>query len=240
MMTTIEDRRFEIGSNWNQRRGNLLTGRIRERRMRTVCPPLASAMRCPRRTRRVSLRPMLAVVALFAQLVAATGAPVIAPRNTKTAATPFPCQDHPCGCATPEQGWAGDCCCFTLEAKLAWAEARGIEPPAHVRPAVEARKAAQKKTKSCCAKHEKPTCCETEPAAPKTTEAPALRWVAGVFAQKCRGEGPAGLLKFEAGAAPAFDPEVRVSRPEADWLASFEVRVVRTSFRPPIPPPRLS
>jgi hypothetical protein len=201
---------------------------------------MAPAMRFPRRIRRVSLRPVLAVVALFAQLVAATGAPVLSPRTTKTTATPFPCQDHPCGCTTPEQGWAGDCCCFTLEQKLAWAEARGIEPPAHVRPAVEARKAAQKKTKSCCTKHEKPTCCETTPAATETTEAPTVRWVAGVFAQKCRGEGPAGLLKFEAGANPELPPEVRVTRPEADRVAPFEARAVCTSFRPPIPPPRVS
>src|SRR5207249_11117235 len=122
------------------------------------------AMRLPRRLRRLPTRHLLAVAALFAQLVIATGAPVLSPRAaSKSGTTPFPCQNHPCGCTTPEQGWAGDCCCFTLEQKLTWAEERGIEPPPHVRPMVDARKAAaqKKQAKPCCVKHEKAVCCES-------------------------------------------------------------------------------
>ena len=204
-------------------------------------------MLLPRRVRRLPIRHVLAVAALFAQLIAATGAPVLSPRAAaKNGATPFPCQNHPCGCTTSEQGWAGDCCCFTLEQKLAWAEERGIEPPAHVRPAVEARK--KKAKPSCCAKHETRSCCEpaTELAAPPhadepaATEAPAVRWVAGVFAQKCRGDGPAGLLKVEVSLAPTHPSEVRASRPECGRVAAFDSHATRAPRQPPVPPPRVS
>jgi hypothetical protein len=186
----------------------------------------------------------LAVAAIFAQLVAATGAPVFSPRATKSGAITFPCQNHPCGCSTHDQCWAGDCCCFTLEEKLRWAEERGIEPPAHVRPLVESRKLAkQKKAKpSCCAQHEKAPCCEAEkPVAVKPAPVPTVKWVAGVFAQKCRGDGPAaGLFKFEVGFPPAHSLKVRAPRSARDFTRPCDSHLVSISFRPPIPPPRVS
>ena len=203
-------------------------------------PTPVPAMLRLRRIRRLPLRHVLAVAALFAQIVAATGAPVISPRGAKPSAVPFPCQNHPCGCTTPEQGWAGDCCCFTLEAKLAWAEARGIKPPPHVRPAVEARKAARK-AKSCCAQHEKPACCAAEDSEPPpAVEAPAIKWVAGIFAQKCRGEGPAGMFQGEPGTAPDHATELRAPRTAGERVAPRDSHAIHTSFRPPTPPPRVS
>lgn len=219
---------------------------------RVECARLAQIahphMRLPRRIRRFPTRHALAVVALLAQLVVAVGAPLPAARVAKGASAPFPCQNHPCGCSTPEKGWAGDCCCFTLEEKLAWAEARGIEPPAHVRATVEGRKAARLKEKqkaksACCAKHAKLSCCETpsEPAGePATASAPPVRWVSGVFVQKCRGDGPAGLLKIEVSIPPAHAPDVRAARPDCGGVAAFDVYPFPTPVRPPIPPPRAS
>jgi hypothetical protein len=99
-------------------------------------------------------RRALATVALVCHFFTAFGFPVPAPAAHNNGGALFPCQDNPCGCPTAEQCWAGDCCCFTLEEKLAWAEANGIEPPAHVRPTIEARKSrpapALKRKKSCC------------------------------------------------------------------------------------------
>jgi hypothetical protein len=195
---------------------------------------------------------MLVVVALLSQIIAATGAPVLSPRKTKAGAIPFPCQNHPCGCTTSEEGWAGDCCCFTLEQKLAWADERGIEPPAHVRPMVEARKAAtlkQKAKPSCCAtlaKSEKRSCCEGETHTtcpteqPATATVPAVKWVAGFFAQKCRGEGPAGLLKLEVSVSPELPCKPPAPLPARDLDVRFDSHAVTISFCPPTPPPRLS
>jgi hypothetical protein len=103
----------------------------------------------------IRLRKAAAVLTLLSHLFATFGFPLPAPFSSsiKDASQPFPCQNRPCGCLTAEQCWAGDCCCFTLEEKLAWAEANGIEPPEHVRPLVELRKSrvANAQKKSCCA-----------------------------------------------------------------------------------------
>jgi hypothetical protein len=201
------------------------------------------------RPRRPHLRPLtrqiLAAAVVFAQVVAATGAPVfVTQKHTTVAEVPHPCQGHACACATSEQSWTGDCCCFTLEEKLAWAEARGIEPPEHVRPLV-AERAAVKKAKSCCSKPKKHSCCsEHEPKACSEElpepPAPKLKWVVSVFAQKCRGDGPAGLLEVEASIAPVLPSAPREPRPARDFDRPTDTPVCFTSFRPPIPPPRAS
>jgi hypothetical protein len=48
--------------------------------------------------------------------------------SAKDLGQPFPCRNHPCGCQNAEQCWR-NCCCFTPEEKLAWAEVHGIVPP---------------------------------------------------------------------------------------------------------------
>ncbi|MFO0823955.1 MAG: hypothetical protein U0792_12735 [Gemmataceae bacterium] len=72
---------------------------------------------------------------------------------------------------TATQCWKGDCCCFTLEEKLVWADAQGIQPPAHVRPMVEARRVSVQPKKACCSHSEpepqaKPphSCCDKKAA----------------------------------------------------------------------------
>ncbi|MDY3558455.1 hypothetical protein R5W23_005572 [Gemmata sp. JC673] len=191
-----------------------------------------------------ALRHMVAVAALLAQVIATTGAPVVVrPAKGGTGAIPFPCQSHPCGCQTSEQGWAGDCCCFTLEQKLAWAEERGITPPEHVRPAVAARQLARTSKQTCCTKNTK-SCCESAPHADGEHESqaskPVVRWVAGMFAQKCRGEGPSGLLKLELISVPARPVEPRGAFALADSVREPVVHITPVSFRPPTRPPRIS
>ena len=243
-------------------------------------------MRCqPRLPCLPSRRRVLAVLALVAQVFAATGAPIPSARG-KASATAFPCRDHPCGCATAERCWAGDCCCFTLEEKLAWAEANGVEPPAHVRPLVEARKprptppkpkkaccsepvapkanpapepsccdrmksssagsGGARTTGSCCESHTEPTVNVAEPPTPRGEKKPVastssgVRWVAGIVAQKCRGEGPAGLLKLELVISPLSNAW-QVSAPEPRTFGRVpSIPVVCISHTPPTPPPRHS
>ncbi|VTS02013.1 Uncharacterized protein OS=Planctomyces brasiliensis (strain ATCC 49424 / DSM 5305 / JCM 21570 / NBRC 103401 / IFAM 1448) GN=Plabr_1608 PE=4 SV=1 [Gemmata massiliana] len=201
-------------------------------------------MRVFRQFRSRSLRHLVAVVALLAQFVAAAGAPVPSNRVRANRGAPFPCQDHPCGCATSEQCWAGDCCCFTLEQKLAWADAREITPPAHVRPMVEERKQADK---ACCTKTAADPCCSTAGATSNTCHehaqpqkvAPSVRWVAGMFAQKCHGEGPGGLLKLELVVVPEQNAAPRSAFDPVDSVPHSNSRVTAISLCPPTPPPRL-
>ena len=82
-------------------------------------------------TRRVPLAVLAAV-----HFLVASGIPlpsVAAPR--KPTDRPFPCMDRPCGCQTYDRCWAGDCCCFTMAEKLAWAKANSITPPVSARVA---------------------------------------------------------------------------------------------------------
>jgi hypothetical protein len=211
-------------------------------------------------------RRMLTVGAVVAHLIVATGVPL--PSNAsahgKPPSSPHPCQGRLCGCFTAEKCWAGDCCCYTLEQKLAWAEANGINPPAHVRQSVEARKARMSPPKSCCAtkNHDsRNACCnqskgsssescdalpcdttevEREHNETMTDTGDSLKWywVAGFFAQKCHGEGPAGLLHADPSIPPVF-PAMHLLEPEPGFFVHISSPpVTHISQAPPTPPPR--
>src|SRR5579871_5641029 len=85
-----------------------------------------------RRRRPSILRALIVGLTLAGQLVACCGLPVPARAESghKDSATPFPCQDNPCGCDTAEQCWT-NCCCMTPEEHFAWARAHGVTPPAY-------------------------------------------------------------------------------------------------------------
>jgi hypothetical protein len=208
-------------------------------------------MRLVRRLSRLpARRQTLAVLALLAHVLAATGAPVPSLRRPfpGQSSGAYPCSDHTCGCLTAEQCWAGDCCCYTLEQKLAWADARGVAPPNHVRREVEARKTRgrTKVARSCCSSEcdngdsrGAETCCEksTEPAASKQ-QSIVVRWVVGSYVQKCRGKTPAGLLELE----PAVSPPLNSDRPSPSkserYVPASAPLPVSTLEPPPAPPPR--
>lgn len=234
-------------------------------------------------------RDAMVVLTLVSHLFVTFGFLLPAPpfAKLKDPSRPFPCQNRPCGCLTADECWKGDCCCFTLEEKLAWAEANGIEPPEHVRPLVESRKmrSALPEKRPCCsaAQHHDEqqatapasSCCSLKMDHPTATlscalptgcmekrapECPAcaarsskkccdntglaaqpgVRWVVGIFSQKCRGEGPAGLFQFPASVLP--DPNSqRLAVPEpVGYVIGVECHVISTSHRPPTPPPRRS
>ncbi|MCE9568342.1 MAG: hypothetical protein K8U57_40595 [Planctomycetes bacterium] len=204
-------------------------------------------MRFPRRLPTLpSKRHVLAVLLLVAHAFVATGAPVPTPHSASRnkSSAPYPCRDHLCGCFSAEQCWAGDCCCFTLEQKLTWADARGIEPPGHVRSAVEERAKHTPKPKRPCCKGESESPPATDAncertAGNDTDDSASLQWVVGIFTQKCRGEGLAGLLKLEPTAPPAIPVET-FTGPEPDgFVAVFTFTIPCASDCPPIRPPRL-
>jgi len=236
--------------------------------------------------RRQAMRPRNGALwlAFVSHLVATFGFPLpFTPPKSKSSSVPFPCQLQPCGCLTSEQCWKGDCCCFTIEEKLDWAQRNGIEPPEHVRPLVASRKArlTPPKMPSCCAEGGpsaaslislSPTgceermpvashpggkgpscqtelvsshdaakvtskCCETKP--PREDE-PRVYWVAGIFAQKCHGTGPAGLLTLDPTILPDRALTLFDDPDQLDSVAAESDRATPLSHRPPTPPPRLS
>lgn len=72
--------------------------------------------------------------------------------GAKDRSTPYPCQDHPCGCRSAEQCWK-QCCCMTNAQKLVWSRKNGVTPPEYV-VAAAAREGFVPKpasaAKSCC------------------------------------------------------------------------------------------
>jgi len=226
-------------------------------------------------------RDVIVVLTLVSHLFATFGFPLPpASSRHKDASTPYPCQSRPCGCLTSEQCWAGDCCCFTLEEKITWAEEHGVEPPAHVRPLAASRtarppapaKKPRRQAGESAPAPNTPTCCEqTQPAAPAccrsepevVVEAPTecphcsaksaptcrheepapsvptgVRWVVGIFAQKCRGEGPAGLFQLDPAVVPDPTPLFLTGPDRPDHDAPRSERVASLTHSPPTRPPR--
>jgi len=175
------------------------------------------------------LRPRSAVAALtlLCHFLGSFGLPVLVAKPNHTSDMAFPCQGYACACASAEECWKGDCCCFTLEEKLAWAETNGVEPPSHVRPLIETRKSQGSSTasRSCCS-HEG---CEQQRS--------SVRWVSTLMAQRCRGIGQLGLFDFEPTILLCCVSEAFTSQPTDLLLPSGSLVEPRASC-PPTPPPR--
>ena len=182
------------------------------------------------------------VALLLAQLASGVGYVAPAARPGKDTSRPYPCMDRPCGCLTYEACWAGDCCCFTLREKIAWARENGIVPPAH---AVRLAGRLDPPDPGCadggqgdhCPVCRVMACPECDRSAP-SAGGPAYRWVLGVAARRCQGDAPAG----SGAVAPAVPP----AAPTAwtfEWAPAGTVPVVpsgRPITRPGAesPPPR--
>ncbi len=132
--------------------------------------------------------------------------------------------DRPCGCGSYDECWAGDCCCFTLSEKLAWARANNITPP---REAVEK---AARSTHSAA----KPACPHCE----KAVETAKINVVLVAFAQKCKGQTLAGLSLLPVAVPPPTATEFAVELSFYSRLPLLDrVATVRPSA-PDAPPPR--
>lgn len=175
---------------------------------------------------------MLAVLYLFTSVGLPTPSP--AGTRTKDISRPFPCMDRPCGCLTYEACWAGDCCCFTLAEKRAWANAHNITPPT---------RAAAVEHESCCdsgacgTTPREPACqlCEKPVPAGGTS---AVKWVVGVFDQKCKGQTSSGLIVMPAAVPPPAPFRVVIDPPSAAPLTLGEDSSLVRRQPPDTPPPR--
>lgn len=145
-----------------------------------------------RRWRR-SVRPAIAMLTTMALVACTLGLPLPL-QLEKPSEEPYPCQNCACGCANAEMCWK-NCCCYTQEQKLAWAEKHGVTPPDYVlafvaatrRPCCESKKQATKSTsaKKCCC-HSVASCCEKSPEA-KSQQDSKLTSVVTLLALKCHG-----------------------------------------------------
>ncbi|MCC6229422.1 MAG: hypothetical protein IT432_09365 [Phycisphaerales bacterium] len=88
-----------------------------------------------RPAQRRHLVPILGLVTLFAFMSASLGvvpsASMVAGWFGTVWSTPYPCQDHACGCASPHECWTA-CCCHSEHERLVWAIEHGVMPPKDV------------------------------------------------------------------------------------------------------------
>lgn len=174
-------------------------------------------------------------------LLVISGVPISLPLvdgSSKDRSVPFPCMDCPCGCSNAEQCWS-DCCCHSVEERLAWARNHGIKPPSYLiaakvegRPATRACCAAKRQ---CCSAHTAP-CCQTTKHVHQEQE--TGNKVALIEALKCKGFG-LSWLTIPATAPPDF---VTCS---FDHVCCGRIELIESlphilKDAPPIPPPRLS
>ena len=122
---------------------------------------------------------------LFSHLVATFGwpFPIIETGKPRDLRGDYPCANRLCGCATYDECWAGDCCCFTLQEKIDWAMNHRENVPEHVPSLVhscEGETCCSKEHHATCEEHDA-GCCHAEKQTGKS------KWVIGLFAQKCKG-----------------------------------------------------
>jgi hypothetical protein len=187
---------------------------------------------------------------LAAYLAAAIGFPAPMARRGKEA-TPFPCQDHACGCLTAYQCWTS-CCCTTAGERIAWARINGVEIPEYARftdadlheADAMCDHAVEPKSHACCGdkcghgesaeaeKDEAPPCCKP------MQSAADVRFVIGALARKCRGHENDWLSLAAALPPPsilAWSPPTGV----VEFLSPIDISRPDRNLPPPIPPPRI-
>jgi hypothetical protein len=202
---------------------------------------------------------------VLAQLTSAIGFRVTTAGNLRfDTSRPYPCMDRPCGCRTYEECWAGDCCCFTLKEKVAWARERGIEPPASAVAKVESAAATSGPQKGRTEINPGSSCCRPQESKPGATvradgiadtiaaaekngvishSSPSRdvqrssKWVLALFAQKCKGMDFTGFgIPVSVPPPPPFVPTF--DPPAADQVFSPIESPTGRSAPPDSPPPR--
>ncbi len=138
-------------------------------------------------------RRLFAALALVAYVASVVGFPLPLPAVSQDTSTPYPCQDHACGCLSAEQCWES-CCCFSPAERLAWAREHGVRiPAAALARLVDAARDEQQATKTCC--HRSDACSHDchdaksgrSSAKPTKNARHGVRWLSGLQAQKCQG-----------------------------------------------------
>ncbi len=88
------------------------------------------SLKKPRLLTRLSARRAIVSLLLLGGLLSSLPIPIGWKSKVSSRTQSFPCQNCPCGCATPEQCWT-NCCCFTPAERQAWANENGVEPPSY-------------------------------------------------------------------------------------------------------------
>jgi hypothetical protein len=197
-------------------------------------------MRFPRRGFWRSLpRRLSAVLALLAYLVASVGCPVPAAPVNKNSGQSYPCQHHHCGCKNAEQCWSC-CCCYSPEEHLTWAAENNVTPPPpkesppptgwHTTRLRDQAENKSSHTATC------PSCAAKERARTTTPES-GIRWISGISARCCQGQG---TLWISTGAVilPPAPPSWKPYACAPEWLAYGRSSLCSLSSIPPDPPPR--
>lgn len=176
-----------------------------------------------RAIRRRAARVSCVMAALVGYGIASFGVPVARPTG-KDLSKPFACANRACGCMNADDCWK-HCCCFTREQKLAWAVEHGVHIPAWV---------LNEKPRSCCQQKQLAGGCCSKPQSEEKT-----KWVLGIAARKCRGQG---VDWFSTAAVVPAPPRVVWQQSN---LYCGDIPVASISFYsahrpPPVPPPRIS
>jgi hypothetical protein len=74
-------------------------------------------------------RRCVGALVLMAYVITAAGVPISIGSPLQKSGEIFPCMASSCGCRTADQCWRS-CCCHSMAERLAWAQQRGIKPPA--------------------------------------------------------------------------------------------------------------
>jgi len=177
--------------------------------------------------------------------------------SAKTDDTPYPCQNHACGCSSAAQCWKA-CCCFTREQKIAWAKANNVAVPYHLlgEETMVAEKAKPTEDDGmCCSKDDgdrgscqKKTCCFHRSCCSKKTEKhlegqqaadeKKSRTISVTDVLACRGLQMLWVLTPPT--LPGDSEEVHFTLSRSFEVLRWSDDVLSSVTRmPPIPPPRL-
>lgn len=199
----------------------------------------------------------IAIVVLLAYALA-VGVVVVPVIPDKSPETPFPCENHACGCCSAEQCWKS-CCCFTREQKIAWAKVNNVVVPYHLlgEESVVAEKSQSNEheglccsmgsgdrgslpNKPCCShgnccskKVEKHTECLQDP------DGNGPRTISITDVMSCRGLQMLWILAPPSlTGAQSDDPYLTLPR-SFEFLRWSDDLLVSGHRSPPVPPPRL-
>ncbi|CAN5620742.1 hypothetical protein BH11PLA2_BH11PLA2_19500 [soil metagenome] len=182
---------------------------------------------------RLSLHSLVLFTLVIAQFFGTVGYPLFDRALVgKDTSRPFPCMNRPCGCATYDECWAGDCCCFTMAEKLAWARANDITPPS---TATSVKKSCCESEASCCAKPAKPECPVCAKSDAKTA---TVHWVNASMARKCQGKADAGPTQLPVSIPPTPSTSPMTSERSLDSFTLVNDHVSSRTLLPAIPPPK--
>jgi hypothetical protein len=217
---------------------------------------LGMRIRLPRAATSSWLKRPIAAILLLGVLVEIAGIPVVVERR-KDRSRPYPCQDHPCGCASAEECWH-HCCCMSNTQKVAWARSHGITPPDFVVAA--AAQEGDQPQQLCshedgceageCSHHEERACCRArhahhDDATVSGTEhetvakaPPRARFVLSDLARRCNGL-PQIIMLFSDALPCAVSAPWRPAEVVAGFVVEAAGPCASPDLCPPVPPPKL-